>query len=345
MKRKLLLILALAVMLGLGGCGNKNEYGGTDTLEAVASTTTEETAAQPSEESVKVTEESKEETKQSAPGSSEPGSLESTDNKNKSRETAESKSGQGVKGSQESKAPEGTKASAQNTAASGSGKANNTGKSTDNSTASTTPGQSGGGNSDSKPVAHICDFGSGTVTTAATCSSDGVKTYTCSCGKTRTEAIPKTGHNYVTETKGATCTEAGSTKTYCSNCGAVQSETAIAATGHSMIESWFGDKPTCTHGGYLTVRCDKCGYVESSTSVPALEHSPQESLVYEGDCCTDSCYKITCGVCGTDLGNTYRRDCPDKHNWVSGQIEEIDPTTGDKTYTPVTYCEWCGAHQ
>lgn len=344
MKRKLLLILALAVMLGLGGCGNKNEYGGTDTLEAVASTTTEETAAQPSEESVKVTEESKEETKQSAPGSSEPGSLESTDNKNKSRETAESKSGQGVKGSQESKAPEGTKASAQNTAASGSGKANNTGKSTDNSTASTTPGQSGGGNSDSKPVAHICDFGSGTVTTAATCSSDGVKTYTCSCGKTRTEAIPKTGHNYVTETKGATCTEAGSTKTYCSNCGAVQSETAIAATGHSMIESWFGDKPTCTHGGYLTVRCDKCGYVESSTSVPALEHTRAAEELEHGNCCDLTRIRYYCSVCGTDLGHEEHTE-PGDHDWVTGEGEIWNPETHEMEKVSVTACSRCGARQ
>ena len=35
------------------------------------------------------------------------------------------------------------------------------------------------------------------ITTAATCTTAGVKTYTCSCGDTYTEAIPATGHTYV----------------------------------------------------------------------------------------------------------------------------------------------------
>ena len=43
-------------------------------------------------------------------------------------------------------------------------------------------------------------------TKAATCETDGVRTYTCSCGHSYTEAIPATGHNYVDGT--------------CTNCGA-----------------------------------------------------------------------------------------------------------------------------
>ena len=36
-----------------------------------------------------------------------------------------------------------------------------------------------------------------TVTTAATCTTAGVKTYTCACGDSYTEEIPATGHSYV----------------------------------------------------------------------------------------------------------------------------------------------------
>jgi hypothetical protein len=43
------------------------------------------------------------------------------------------------------------------------------------------------------------------VTTEATCETAGVRTYTCSCGHSYTEAIPATGHNYVYGT--------------CENCG------------------------------------------------------------------------------------------------------------------------------
>lgn len=35
------------------------------------------------------------------------------------------------------------------------------------------------------------------VTTAATCTTAGVRTYACSCGERYTESIPATGHNYV----------------------------------------------------------------------------------------------------------------------------------------------------
>lgn len=35
------------------------------------------------------------------------------------------------------------------------------------------------------------------VTTAATCTTAGVRTYTCACGASYTEAIPATGHSYV----------------------------------------------------------------------------------------------------------------------------------------------------
>lgn len=35
------------------------------------------------------------------------------------------------------------------------------------------------------------------VTKAATCTTTGVRTYTCSCGHSYTESIPATGHNYV----------------------------------------------------------------------------------------------------------------------------------------------------
>ena len=40
-------------------------------------------------------------------------------------------------------------------------------------------------------------WNNGEVTTAATCTEDGVMTFTCSnCNKTRTETIPATGHNW-----------------------------------------------------------------------------------------------------------------------------------------------------
>jgi hypothetical protein len=49
-------------------------------------------------------------------------------------------------------------------------------------------------------VAHTHSWDGGTVTQAATCTGNGVKTYTCSCGETKTETINATGHNWVAQT-------------------------------------------------------------------------------------------------------------------------------------------------
>ncbi|WP_288174868.1 hypothetical protein [Sporofaciens musculi] len=49
------------------------------------------------------------------------------------------------------------------------------------------------------------------MTKKATCTEDGKKKYTCTeCGETRTETIPKTGHNEVVDPAvAATCITAG----------------------------------------------------------------------------------------------------------------------------------------
>lgn len=86
------------------------------------------------------------------------------------------------------------------------------------------------------PESHKHSY-TGKVTKAATCTTDGVMTYTCSCGEgTYTEVIPATGHSYsVTAEMVGTCCEAGS-KTYsCSNCGDSYSE-STGTTEHSWVQ-------------------------------------------------------------------------------------------------------------
>lgn len=66
----------------------------------------------------------------------------------------------------------------------------------------------------------------GTVTKEATCTEAGEKTYTCDvCGKTKTEAIPATGHKgeWVV-VKEATETETGLKKLVCTVCGETEEE-------------------------------------------------------------------------------------------------------------------------
>lgn len=86
----------------------------------------------------------------------------------------------------------------------------------------------------------------GVVTTEPTCTEEGVKTYTCSNGETRTETIPALGHDMSewTVTTPATCTTNGSKRRVCSRCGHEEIET-IPAHHHVDYET----------SGY----CESCG--------------------------------------------------------------------------------------
>ena len=55
---------------------------------------------------------------------------------------------------------------------------------------------SGGGGGSYTPPAHTHTWDNGVVTTPATCTGAGVKTFTCSCGATKTETIAALGHDY-----------------------------------------------------------------------------------------------------------------------------------------------------
>ena len=98
----------------------------------------------------------------------------------------------------------------------------------------------------------------GEVTTPATCTEAGVKTYTCTvCQATKTEEIAPTGHNWGewTTTKEATCTEKGEETRHCHN-NAEHTETRdIAPTGHNWGEWTTTKEATCTEKGEETRHC------------------------------------------------------------------------------------------
>lgn len=93
---------------------------------------------------------------------------------------------------------------------------------------------------------HVWDEGK--VTKEATCEEKGEKTFTCSCGETKTEEIPALGHEWDEGkvTKEASCTEKGEKTFTCKHDSKHTKTEDIAALGHDYA-----------HG-----RCKRCDGID-----------------------------------------------------------------------------------
>ena len=224
------------------------------------------------------------------------------------------------------------------------------------------------------------------ITTPATCTTDGLITYTCSCGHSYTETIPTGGHSVSSSlyyddtyhykkctnpgcdykenitphshnseiTTNATCTSTG-IKTYSCECGHSYTE-PIPTVGHSVSSSLYYDdtyhykkctnpgcdykenitphsynseittNATCTSTGIKTYSCE-CGHSYTDT-MPIGEHSLSNTLSYD-----ENNHYYEC----TNTGCDYKENItPHSHN-SEITTNATCTSTGIKTYS----CE-CG---
>ncbi len=108
------------------------------------------------------------------------------------------------------------------------------------------------------------DWDDGAVTTPATCTVEGVKTYTCNpCGAAKQEPIPAAGHTAVTDDAvAATCTATGLTAgSHCSVCQTVLTAQAVTPVlGHDLTRH-AAQAATCTEIGWNDYdTCSRCDY-------------------------------------------------------------------------------------
>ena len=111
----------------------------------------------------------------------------------------------------------------------------------------------------------------GTVTTAPTETTPGVRTFTCTvCGDIREETIPATGtHDYqFTKTVAPTCTDGGYDLYTCSGCGATERRNLTDAAGHKWDGGTVTTAPTETTPGVRTFTCSGCGQTRTE-AIPA----------------------------------------------------------------------------
>lgn len=186
----------------------------------------------------------------------------------------------------------------------------------------------------------------GAITTKATCTAKGVKTYICAnCKSTKTEEIPATGHQHteLRNVKEATCTQNGYTgDSYCKDCNTkLSSGKTIAKTGHTWDGGKVTKKATCTTKGVKTYTCTICESAKTE-EIEATGHQHTEVKNSKAATCTQDGY----------TGDTYCKDCNTKlstgkkitktgHVWDAGKVttNATCTTKGSKIYT----CSNCGA--
>ena len=187
---------------------------------------------------------------------------------------------------------------------------------------------------------HEHSWDAGKVTTEATCTTDGVKTYTCSvCKTTKTETIKATGHKE-TEIRNAveaTCQQEGYTgDKVCKTCGAtLEKGTTIVKKDHSWDAGKVTTEATCTTDGVKTYTCSVCKTTKTET-IKATGHKETEIRNAVEATCQQEGYTgdKVCKTCGTVLekGTTIAKK---NHTWDAGKVttEATCTTDGVKTYT------------
>lgn len=120
----------------------------------------------------------------------------------------------------------------------------------------------------SKPV-HTHSYSS-SVTTKATCTENGVETFSCSCGDSYEETISATGHNYVCDSEEvATCQSEGCRYYICNECWEASYTETVPKTAHNYVGT-VTVEPGCTTTGVKSYACS-CG-ASYTEVIPATGH-------------------------------------------------------------------------
>ena len=179
------------------------------------------------------------------------------------------------------------------------------------------------------------------ITKKATCTEDGVITYTCTeCNESYTEKIPATGHKYNDVVTEASCDKGGYTLHTCANCGDTYKDDFTAPTGHKYTKTTV-KQPSCDTDGVSVYTCDTCGDSYSEV-IKAKGHIYASEVTKKANCTDDGVITYTCAICGdkyTEVikakGHNYSAEVTKKANCTDdGVITYTCANCGDK-YTEV----------
>ena len=161
------------------------------------------------------------------------------------------------------------------------------------------------------PCTH--SWNSGSVTTQPTCTTAGVKTYTCTlCNAQETESIPALGHNL----GGWTKLNDTQHQRACSRCSYKEQ------ANHSWNGGTVTTQPTCTAAGVKTYTCSVCNGTKTETINPLGHSWGAWTMLNETQ---------HQRVCARDASHKETQD----HTWDAGVVtqEPTATTPGIRTYT------------
>ena len=156
---------------------------------------------------------------------------------------------------------------------------------------------------------------------AATCTSNGYRSYSCACGQTKSETIYSSGHNYSYGSWEQYSASQHRRENYCRNCGATDYDYA----SHSMSYGAWSNYSDSQHS--RTASCRTCGY--STTDYGNHSYSIGSWSKYSD---TQHRRSKTCSGCGA---STY--DYAD-HSYSYGSWVSDSETQHKRTKT----CSACG---
>lgn len=178
-----------------------------------------------------------------------------------------------------------------------------------------------------------------TVTTPATCVTEGVRTYTCSgCNDSYTEDIPATGvHTYTDSiTTPATCTTEGVRTFDCNDCDDTYTE-KIPVEEHTSVKD-DAVPATCTKDGKTEgAHCSVCNEVLiPQETVPATSHKYTDAVTTPATCTTEGVRTFTCSVCSDSYTEKIDSLGGHKLNWT-----ETKPSTAFEEGESTGKCQVC----
>ncbi|MDR2713311.1 MAG: InlB B-repeat-containing protein, partial [Clostridiales bacterium] len=148
----------------------------------------------------------------------------------------------------------------------------------------------------------------GAVTVAAACEADGLMTYSClRCSATKTEAIPATGHSYLSVVTPPACTAGGYTTHTCSVCSNSFIDSETSALGHDWDGGVVTVAAACEADGLMTYSCSRCSAARTE-AIPATGHDYVAGAPVPPTYTSEGYTLYTCSHCGI----SYKSDWVDR---------------------------------